>query len=127
MKTTIKITRRGVGVVVAVAIAVAGYLIYPGTPSDASSLIFQGFVPLPSAALLSVLDYLTVNEHELFVTNESTGDVYRVHLRRSVLPTASDVARLPGEPAAHGVVIGPSRHLAFVSRIDANSVATSHP
>ncbi len=91
MKTTIKILLRGVGVVVAVAIAVAGYLIYPGTPSEGSSLIFKGFVPLPSAAVLSVLDYLTVNEHELFVTNESTGDVYRVHIRKDVLPTASDV------------------------------------
>ncbi len=127
MKTIIKILLRCVAVVVAVAIAVAAYLIYPGTPSDASSLIFQGFVPLPSAALLSVLDYLTVNDHELFVTNESTGDVYRVHIRKDVLPTAADVARLPGEPAAHGVVIDPSSHLAFVTRSDANSVDIFDP
>ena len=126
----IKIIRnllRGVAVVVAVAIAVAGYLVYPGTPSDASSLIFQGFVPLPSAALLSVLDYLTVNDHELYVTNESTGDVYRVHIREDALPTAADVSRLPGEPAAHGVVIEPSSHLAFVTRSDANSVDIFDP
>ena len=127
VKTTIKILLRGVAVVVAAAIAAAGYLIYPGTPSDASSLAFQGFVPLPSAALLSVLDYLTVNEHELFVTNESTGDVYRVHIRKDVLPTAADVARLPGEPAVHGVVIDPSSHLAFVTRSDANSVDIFDP
>jgi YVTN family beta-propeller protein len=127
MKTIIKNLLRGVAVVVAVAIAVAGYLIYPGTPSEASSLIFQGFVPLPSAALLSVLDYLTVKEQELFVTNESTGDVYRVHIRKDVLPTAADVARLPGEPAAHGVVIDPSSHLAFVTRSDANSVDIFDP
>lgn len=86
----------------AVAIAAAGYLIYPGTPSNASSLIFKGFVPLPSDGLLSILDYLTVNDDELFVTNESTGDVYRVHVRKDVLPTASDVARLPGSPRHMG-------------------------
>jgi len=127
MKTTIKILVRGAAVVAAAAIAIAGYLIYPGTPSEASSLIFQGFVPLPSAAVLSVLDYLTVNEQELFVTNESTGDVYRVHLRQGVLPTAADVARLPGEPAAHGVVVEPSSHVAFVTRSDANSVDVFDP
>jgi len=127
MKTTIKILVRGAAVVAAAAIAIAGYLIYPGKPSEASSLIFQGFVPLPSAAVLSVLDYLTVNEQELFVTNESTGDVYRVHLRQGVLPTAADVARLPGEPAAHGVVVEPSSHVAFVTRSDANSVDVFDP
>ena len=127
MKTTIKILVRGAAVVAAAAIAIAGYLIYPGKPSEASSLIFQGFVPLPSAAVLSVLDYLTVNEQELFVTNENTGDVYRVHLRQGVLPTAADVARLPGEPAAHGVVVEPSSHVAFVTRSDANSVDVFDP
>jgi YVTN family beta-propeller protein len=127
MKTTITILVRGAAVVAAAAIAIAGYLIYPGKPSEASSLIFQGFVPLPSAAVLSVLDYLTVNEQELFVTNESTGDVYRVHLRQGVLPTAADVARLPGEPAAHGVVVEPSSHVAFVTRSDANSVDVFDP
>jgi YVTN family beta-propeller protein len=127
MKKTIKNLLRGVAVVVAAAIAVAGYLIYPGTPSNATSLIFKGFVPLPSAALLSILDYLTVNDDELFVTNESTGDVYRVHIGKDVLPMASDVARLPGEPAAHGVVIEPSSHHAFVTRSDANSVDIFDP
>ena len=49
IKTTGKIVLKGVGVVIAVAIAAAGYLVYPGTPSNASSLTFKGFVPLPSA------------------------------------------------------------------------------
>ena len=127
IKTTGKVLLKGAGVVMAVAISVAGYLIYPGTPSNASSLIFKGFVPLPSAGLLSILDYLTVSDDELFVTNESTGDVYRVRIRKDILPTASDVARLPGEPAAHGVVIEPSSHLAFVTRSDANSVDIFDP
>jgi YVTN family beta-propeller protein len=127
IKTTIKIVFRGVGVLMAVAIAVASYLIYPGTPSNTSSLIFKGFVPLQSSGLLSILDYLTVNDDELFVTNESTGDVYRVQIREDVLPTASDVAKLPGEAAAHGVVIEPSSRLAFVTRSDANSVDVFDP
>src|SRR5258708_3893578 len=79
MKTLIKIVLGSLGVVVAVAIAVAGYLIYPGTPSSAPSLQFQGYVPLPSDSVLSVLDYLTVNDDQLFVTAEGTGDVDRVH------------------------------------------------
>ena len=127
MKTIIKNLLRGVAVVVAAAIAVAAYLIYPGTPGKTSSLIFRGYVPLPSATLLSVLDYLTVDGDELFITNESTGDVYRVHIRKDVLPTAADVSRLSGEPAAHGVVIDPSSHLAFVTRSEANSVDVFDP
>jgi YVTN family beta-propeller protein len=122
MKTLIKITLVTLGVMAAVGIAVAGYLIYPGTPSKASSLIFQGFVPLPSDRVLSVLDYLTVNDDKLFVTGESTGDLYRVQIRKDSLPTVADVAKLPGEPATHGVAIDPSSHLAFVTRSEANTV-----
>jgi YVTN family beta-propeller protein len=128
MKTLIKIALGILGVVAAVAIAIAGYLIYPGTPSKASSLIFQGYVPLPSDSVLSVLDYLTVNDGQLFVTGESTGDVYRVQISKGSLPTAADAAKLPGEePATHGVVIDPSSHLAFVTRSEANTVDIFDP
>jgi YVTN family beta-propeller protein len=126
-KTLIKIVLGGLGVVMAVAIAVAGYLIYPGTPSSASSLIFQGYVPLPSDGLLSVLDYLAVYDDKLFVTSESTGDVYRIHLRKNSLPTVTDMSKLTGDPAAHGVVIDPSSHLAFVTRSEANTVDIFDP
>jgi YVTN family beta-propeller protein len=127
-KTLIKIALVSLGVIGAVAGAVAGYLIYPGTPSSASSLIFQGYVPLPSDSVLSVLDYLTINDDMLFVTGESTGDVYRVHINKNSLPTVADVAKLPGEePATHGVVIDPSSHLAFVTRSEANTVDIFDP
>jgi len=106
---------------------VAGYLIYPGTPGNAASLRFQGYVPLPSDSVLSILDYLTVNDGNLFVTSESTGDVYRVKIRKDSLPSAADVARLPGEPMAHGVVIEPSSHLAFVTRSESNTVDIFDP
>jgi hypothetical protein len=82
----------------AAAIAGAGYLMYPGTPSHASSLVFQGYVLLPSNRVLSVLDYLMVKDDKLFVAGESTGDVYRVQIRKDSLPTAADVAILHGEP-----------------------------
>jgi len=127
IKTTLRILLKSLGIAAAAAIAVASYFIYPGTPSNASSLTFEGYVPLPSAGLLSILDYLNVNGDELFVTNETTGDVYRVHIRKDALPTVADVARLPGEPAAHGVAMGPSSHLAFVTRSDANSVDIFDP
>jgi YVTN family beta-propeller protein len=127
MKMLIKILVGSLGVVLAVAIAIAGYLIYPGTPNSAASLLYQGYVPLPSDSVLSILDYLTVRGDELFVTNETTGNVYRVQIHKGALPTAADVARLAGEPAAHGVVIEPSRHLAFVTRSEANTVDIFDP
>jgi DNA-binding beta-propeller fold protein YncE len=128
IKTVIKFALGTLGVMAAVAIAVGGYLIYPGTPSKSSSLIFQGYVPLESDSVLSVLDYLTVNDETLFVTGESTGDVYRVQLGKGPLPAAADVEKLPGEgPATHGVVIDPSSHLAFVTRSEANTVDIFDP
>jgi len=126
-KRLIKIVLGSLGVMAVAAAAVAGYLIYPGTPSSASSLIFQGYVPLPSESTLSVLDYLTVNDDVLFVTSESTGDVYRMRLRKGSLPTVSDLTKLAGEPATHGVVIDPSSHLAFVTRSEANTVDIFDP
>jgi YVTN family beta-propeller protein len=127
MKTLLKIVLGSLGVMLAAAAAVAGYLIYPGTPSSASSVIFQGYVPLPSDGMLSVLDYLTVNDDKLFVTSERTGDVYRVHLRKDFLPTVADLTKLAGAPAAHGVVIDPTSHLAFVTRSEANTVDIFDP
>ena len=128
IKTVIKFALGTLGVMAAVAIAVGGYLIYPGTPSKASSLIFQGYVPLQSDSVLSVLDYLTVNDEKLFVTGENTGDVYRVQLGKGSLPAVADVETLQGEePATHGVVIDPSSHLAFVTRSEANTVDIFDP
>jgi YVTN family beta-propeller protein len=127
MKIAIRISLGGLAVLLVATIAVAGYLIYPGTPSRSSSLIFQGYVPLPSKSVLSILDYLTVQDDKLFVTNESTGDVYRVQIHKDSLPTAADVVTLSGEPRAHGVVIEPSRHVALVTRSDANTVDIFEP
>jgi len=133
MKTLVKALFGSLGVVSMAAIGAAGYLIYPGTPSKASSLVFRGFVPLRSDGVLSILDYLTVNDDVLFITNESTGGVYRVPIRAKApirtnsLPAAADVTMLPGDPATHGVVVDPSSHLAFVTRSESNTVDIFDP
>jgi YVTN family beta-propeller protein len=129
IKAPIKVLLGSMGMIVAAAIATVGYLTYPGTPSSASSLIFKGYVRLPSDSVLSVLDYLTVSDRMLFVTGESSGDVHRVRIdNESPLPTAADVTKWPGEgPAAHGVVIDPSTCLAFVTRSETNTVDIFDP
>jgi YVTN family beta-propeller protein len=127
MRTLIKVALWSVGIIAVAAIATAGYLIYPGIPSRSTSLIFEGYIPVRSDAVLSVLDYLTVNDDKLFVTGESTGDVYRVRIDKGSVPAAADVTLLPGEPAAHGVVFDPASHLAFVTRSEANTVDIFDP
>jgi hypothetical protein len=100
-------------------------LIFPGQPSNASSLRFDGFIVLPkvkNAGALTVLDYLTVFGDDLFVTNVSTGAVYKIALRTRALPNAADVSVFGLEPAAHGVVVDPTSHLAYVTRSHANTV-----
>ena len=100
-------------------------LIFPGQPSNANSLRFDGFIVLPkvkNAGALTVLDYLTVFGDDLFVTNVSTGAVYKIALRTRALPNAADVAVFGLEPAAHGVVVDPTSHLAYVTRSRANTV-----
>src|ERR1700692_5102568 len=72
------------------------YLGVPGTPSDAKSLVFKGYVLLPPGKSLTVLDYLSIYGENLFVTNESSGSVYRVALRPGALPGEADVSIFAG-------------------------------
>src|ERR1700737_3789879 len=75
----ILIAMRWIGVAVAVTAGVFVYrLIHVGQPDKGTSLEFRGFVLLPKGAFLTVLDYLTVSDQRLFVTNESTGSVYKI-------------------------------------------------
>jgi len=104
--------------------------IFPGTPGIAKSLKFDGFVLLPKdhrARLLTVLDYLTLNGKDLFVTNISTGTVYKIPVRGEGLPTTNDVSMFESEPAAHGVVIDPASGMAYVTRSKANTVDIFDP
>ena len=111
---------------VLVMAGLAAALIYPGAPSAARSLKFQGYVALPRSGGLSILDYLTIDGRDLYVTSESSGDVYKIVLNGSALPTAP-VAVLAGPPAAHGVVVDPASHLAYVTRSEANTVDVFDP
>jgi YVTN family beta-propeller protein len=111
-------------------LALVLWMIFPGTPGSAKSLKFEGFVPLAKdrrAGLLTVLDYLTLNGKDLFVTNVSTGTVYKIPLPAEGLPNTADVTMFQLEPAAHGVVIDPVSGMAFVTRSEANTVDIFDP
>jgi YVTN family beta-propeller protein len=123
----IKVAGWGVAALFAAGIVFAIILIYPATPGTARSLEFKGFILLPRGALLTVLDYLSINEKRLFVTNVSNGDVYKIALHEGSLPSDADVSVFALEPATHGVVVDPSSGLAFVSRSKANTVDVFDP
>jgi YVTN family beta-propeller protein len=111
-------------------LAVVLWMIFPGTPGNAKSLKFDGYMRLPKdrrAGLLTVMDYLTLNGKDLFVTNVSSGTVYKIPLQTEGLPTAADVSMFELEPAAHGVVIDPVSGMAYVTRSEANTVDIFDP
>lgn len=127
MRKAIKIALWVLGAVVVIAGGFAAWLIYPGSPGAARSLRFEGYIPLPRGKMLTVLDYLTVIGNNLFVTDESAGNVYKVRLHGGALPGESDVSTFALEPATHGVVIDPSTQLAYVTRSEANTVDIFDP
>jgi YVTN family beta-propeller protein len=115
---------------VAAVLALFVWQIFPGTPGIATSLKFEGFVTLPKdrrARILTVMDYLTLNGKDLFVTNVSTGTVYKIALHDDGLASTSDVSMFELEPAAHGVVVDPVSGMAYVTRSDANTVDIFDP
>ena len=110
--------------------AVTTALVFPGQPASGHGLRFAGFIRLPKvkdAGALTMLDYLTVSGDDLFVTNVSTGDIYKVGLRARAVPGPADVSVFESQPAAHGVVIDPTSHLALVTRSEANTVDVFDP
>jgi YVTN family beta-propeller protein len=130
IRTVLKALAWAATVALAALLALVVWQIFPGTPGIAKSLKFEGFVLLPKdrrAGLLTVLDYLTLNGNDLFVTNVSTGTVYKIPLHAEGLPAASDVSMFQLEPAAHGVVIDPASGMAYVTRSEANTVDIFDP
>jgi YVTN family beta-propeller protein len=109
--------------------ALAVWLIVPGKPSAGRSVHFEGYVLLPRHSMLTFLDYMTVSGRSLFVTNASTGAVYKVALNDRAVPTAGDVSELSSEGggAAHGVVIDPTSHMAYVTRSAVDAVDVFDP
>jgi YVTN family beta-propeller protein len=115
----------GLAALVLIVGGLTASLIFPGMPGGARSLTFQGFIALPGGRALTVLDYLTISGRDLFVTNVSSGAVYKVSL--GAASTDAKVAVLPGPPAPHGVVVDPVSGLAFVTRSEANTVDVFDP
>lgn len=108
----------------AAAFCVIFFLTVPFKPVSGPSLAFDGYISLPRVKfrLVNVLDYLTINGGNLYVTSVSSGDLYRVFLPVGPLPKRIFVASLAGEPSAHGVAIDPVSKLGFVSRSGADTV-----
>jgi DNA-binding beta-propeller fold protein YncE len=126
MKTMLKIAMMVVVALISFLGVVVAYLAYPGTPDRSKFMAFDGFIRLPRGRLLTVLDYLTLSDHTLFVTNESSGSLFKIALDLSK-PAASTVSEMPGDGAAHGVVLLPGQNVAFITRSEANTVDVFDP
>jgi DNA-binding beta-propeller fold protein YncE len=107
--------------------AVLLYLVYPGTPSRSHSMNFDRYIDLPQGGALNVLDYLTFRDHTLFVTDESSGSVFRVNLDPSTPAASGTVSQLPGTGTVHGVLLLPGEDVAFVTRSEENRVDVFDP
>ena len=126
MKTTIKILSMVLVVLLSFVGVVLGYLVYPGTPGQSRVMSFDGYIKLPKSRTLTVLDYLTLTDHTLLVTNTSSGTLYKVDLTPGNLQTTS-VTEMPGEGEAHGVAILPGQNVAFITRSGTNTVDIFNP
>ena len=94
-------------------------------PSSTAGLQFAGFIVLPKTnqlALLSVMDYMSVHDRQLFVASIEPGAVFKIPLGSGPLPPTTNVAVLEGKPSAHGVTFDPVSQLGFVSRSGTDTV-----
>lgn len=125
-KKVFQILLSSMAVLLVLAAGFALWLVIPGKPSRAGSLSFDGYISLPKAKLLNVLDYISFDGTDLFVTSESDGSVYKADLRQPTHTLAS-ASTFPGEGNAHGVVVDPQSKLAFVTRSTTNTVDVFEP
>src|ERR1700730_851318 len=101
-------------------------LICPGTPGKSKFMKFDGYIELPESGLLSVLDYLTINNRTLFVTSVSSGVLFKVDLDVNH-PSLSMVSELPASGEAHGVRLVTARNVAYITRSEENTVDVFDP
>jgi DNA-binding beta-propeller fold protein YncE len=127
MRKIIKIIAYFVAIPLVIGGSLLIYLIYPGTPSRSHSMKFDGYIDLPKGGALSVLDYLTIENHALFVTEESSGAVFNVNLNPTTQMADGTVSRLPGSGSVHGVLLLPGKNIAFVTRSEENRVDVFDP
>ena len=109
----------GIAVVAATSIALAA-LIYPFAPSQSKSVSFDRFIVLPSRTSLSVLDYMTFSGRDLFVAGTSIGTLFKVKVDQQ--PSNTTVMELTGVPGVHGMVVVPSKGIAFLTKGGDNTV-----
>ena len=127
MKRILKMVAYCMVVLLLIAGSFLLYLVIPGTPSQARSAKFDGYIELPKAKSLNVLDYLTIKDHTLFVTDESSGAVYKLTLDPATQMGTGTVAQLPGGGGVHGVLLLPDENVAFVTRSEENKVDVFDP
>jgi DNA-binding beta-propeller fold protein YncE len=128
MKKMLRILFAALLAIVAMAVCVLAYLVFPGTPSRSSSMTFEGYIDLPMGKTsLTVLDYLTLNDHTLFVTDESSGAVFKVNLDTNSKIATGKIDWLPGTGNAHGVALLPGQNVALVTRSEKNAVDIFDP
>jgi len=125
-KNNLRMTAALATVIVLCLGVAAACLICPGTPGKSKFMKFDGYIELPESGLLSVLDYLTINNRTLFVTSESSGTLFKVDLDVNH-PSLSTVSELPGSGAAHGVALMTDRNVAFITRSEENTVDVFDP
>jgi DNA-binding beta-propeller fold protein YncE len=113
--------------VAALASVVLTTLIYPSAPSQSNSIRFDGFIVLPTRTLLSVLDYMTLNGNNLFVTGTSIGSLFKVQTDPDEQGTGRAVMELTGVPGVHGVAVVSSKNIAFVTKGGDNTVGVLDP
>ncbi len=124
-----KVLRMAAGIVavaVIAAIAVLLWLVIIAKPEKSKTMTFNGFIDLPRPKVLNVMDYVSIYGNRLFVTSESSGDVYRVQLDNPNLKQAQVDTAL-GEGESHGVVVDPNTSLAYVTRSGSDNVDVFDP
>jgi DNA-binding beta-propeller fold protein YncE len=126
-KTVIRITLSFFAISALAICPVIAKLAFPAVPSMSNSMNYEGFISLPKAGTLNVLDYITICKDKLFVTSESDGSVYKVDLSSGSSPRAAIVTSFAGQGAAHGVAIDPMTALAYVTRSETNTVDVFDP
>jgi DNA-binding beta-propeller fold protein YncE len=122
MERIIKMSLTVVILLIGLALATLAYLVYPGTPGKSGVMDFEGFIELPGDGTLNVLDYLTLDDSALFVTNETSGAVFKVTLDRKTQFSSDNIIQLPGAGSAHGVALVPEQNVGFVTRSEENTV-----
>jgi DNA-binding beta-propeller fold protein YncE len=116
-----------VAILLLIAASVLIYLVYPGTPSRSQSMNFDGYISLPKNRALNVLDYLTIKDHTLFVTDESSGSVFKVNLDPTTQLADGSVSQLSGGGSVHGVLLIPGENVGFITRAEENKVDVFDP